>query len=293
MQYNFIEMAKKGDIPNQSLQIPKIITRTAKLLQAISPKLATLFAAKLFTTPLKHRIPKRELHMEENSKQTKLFIPKINKEIVVYQYGESEHKVLLVHGWSGRGTQLFKIADELLLNGFSTISFDAPAHGKSGSKTTLMPEFIASILEIEIQFGPLEFAVGHSLGGMSILNAIKQGLKVKKAVIIGSGDLIQDILDDFVLKLDLDLKTASMMKAHFEKKFGVDLESYSASFAAQSVEIPVLIIHDEHDDEIGIKAAHNIHYNLKKGEIVITQQLGHRKILGDKKVIEKIVDFIK
>ena len=293
MQYNFIEMAKKGDIPNQSLQIPKIITRTAKLLQAISPKLATLFAAKLFTTPLKHRIPKRELHMEENSKQTKLFIPKINKEIVVYQYGESEHKVLLVHGWSGRGTQLFKIADELLLNGFSTISFDAPAHGKSGNKTTLMPEFIASILEIEIQFGPLEFAVGHSLGGMSILNAIKRGLKVKKAVIIGSGDLIQDILDDFVLKLDLDLKTASMMKAHFEKKFGVDLESYSASFAAQSVEIPVLIIHDEHDDEIGIKAAHNIHYNLKKGEILITQQLGHRKILGDKKVIEKIVDFIK
>ena len=58
MQYNFIEMTKKGDIPNQSLQIPKAITLTAKLLQAISPKLATLFAAKLFTTPLKYRIPK-------------------------------------------------------------------------------------------------------------------------------------------------------------------------------------------------------------------------------------------
>ena len=72
----------------------------AKLLQAISPKLATLFAAKLFKTPIKHRIPKRELPMEENSKQTKLFIPKINKEIVVYNYGESNRKVLLVHGWS-------------------------------------------------------------------------------------------------------------------------------------------------------------------------------------------------
>ena len=285
-------MTKKVDIPNQSLQIPKAITLTAKLLQAISPKLATLFAAKLFTTPRKHKIPKRELHMEENSVQTKLFIPKINKEIVVYQYGKSDKKVLLVHGWSGRGTQLFKIADELLQKGFSTISFDAPAHGKSGSKTTLMPEFIAAILEIEKHFDPFEYAVGHSLGGMSILNAIKQGLNVKKAVIIGSGDLIQDILDDFVLKIQLNPKTASMMKTHFEKKFGVEMESYSASFAAKSVEIPVLVIHDKNDDEISVKAAHDIHSNLKNGEILITEKLGHRKILGDKKVIESIINFI-
>ena len=287
-----MEMTKKGDIPNQSLQIPKIITRTAKLLQAISPKLATLFAAKLFTTPLKHSIPKRELLMEQNSRQEKLWVPKINKEINVYHYGESKRKVLLVHGWSGRGTQLFKIADELVQKGFSTISFDAPAHGKSASKTTLMPEFIASILEIEKQFGPFEFAIGHSLGGMSILNAIKEGLQIKKAVIIASGDIIQDIMDDFILKLELKPKITLMMKAHFEKKYGVEMESYSASFAAKSVEIPVLIIHDEHDDEIAVKAAHNIHSNLKKGEIHITTKLGHIKILGDKNVIEKIINFI-
>jgi pimeloyl-ACP methyl ester carboxylesterase len=287
-----MEMAKKADIPNQSLQIPKAITGTAKFLQAISPKLATVFAAKLFTTPLKHRIPKRELHMEQNSRQEKLWVPKISKEIHLYHYGESKRKVLLVHGWSGRGTQLVKIADELLQKGFSTISFDAPAHAKSGSKTTLMPEFIASILEIEKQFGPFEFAVGHSLGGMSILNAIKQGLSVKKAVIIGSGDIIQDILDEFVLRMKLKPKIATMMKAYFEKKYGVEMESYSASFAAKSVEIPVLVIHDEDDDEIPVTAAHNILRNLKNGTILITEKLGHRKILGDKKVIENILNFI-
>lgn len=292
MQYNFIKMTKKTNIPNQSLQIPKTITRTAKLLQAISPKLATLFAARLFTTPLKHSIPKRELHMEQNSQQQKLWIPEINKEIQLYHYGKSERKVLLVHGWSGRGTQLFKIADGLLQNGFSTISFDAPAHGKSGSKTTLMPEFIASILEIDKQFGPFDFAIGHSLGGMSVLNAIKEGFVVKKAVIIGSGDIIQDIINDFVLKLELKPQIAPMMKSHFEKKHGVEMESYSANLAAKSVAVPVLVIHDENDDEIPVKAAHNIHHNLVKGELLITEKLGHRKILGDKSVIAKIIDFI-
>ena len=54
-----MEMTKNSDIPNQSLQIPKIITLTAKLLQAISPKLAMFFAAKLYVTPPKLKIAKR------------------------------------------------------------------------------------------------------------------------------------------------------------------------------------------------------------------------------------------
>jgi pimeloyl-ACP methyl ester carboxylesterase len=285
-------MTKKTENPNQSLQIPKAITLTAKLLQAISSKLTTLFAAKLFTTPIKHKVPKREVPMVQKSIKEKLWIPQISKEIQLYSYGSSHKKILLVHGWSGRGTQLVKIADELLLNGFSTISFDAPAHGKSGSKTTLMPEFIASILEIQKKFGPFEFAIGHSLGGMSILNAVKQKLAVKKVVIIGSGDIIQDIINDFISKIKLRPEMAWKMKEHFEKKYGEPMENYSASFAAQSVEIPVLIIHDAHDNEISVKAAHNIHRHLKNSTIHITENLGHRKILGDKKVIEKIINYI-
>lgn len=286
-------MTKKSPISNQSLQIPKPILLTAKLLETISPKLVTLFAAKLFTTPIKYKIPKRELHMEQNSRQSKLLVSSLGKEITVYQYGEGEKKVLLVHGWSGRGTQLVKIADELVKMGYQTISFDAPAHGKSDGKTTIMPEFIASILAIEKHFGPFEFAIGHSLGGMSILNAIKQNLKVKKAVIIGSGDIIQDILDDFVSKLRLNPKIALMMKQHFEKKFGESMENYSAHFSAQKVKIPTLVIHDQNDHDVNVKAAYNIDKHLENSELMITEHLGHRKILGNELVIKKIKEFLK
>lgn len=285
-------MTKKAAIPTQSLQIPKPILITAKFLEAISPKLAMLFAAKLFVRPIKHKIPKRELHMVQKSIQSKLFVPSLKKNIVVYNYGKSDKKILLVHGWSGRGTQLVKIADEMLKLGYSTISFDAPAHGKSDGKTTIMTEFIASILEIEKQFGPFDFAIGHSLGGMSILNAIKQNLNVKKAIIIGSGDIIQDVIDDFIQKLQLKPKIGLLLKNHFEKKYNEPIENYSTSFSAKSVTIPVLIIHDKNDDDVAIKAAHNIHEHLKNSTIMITEGLGHRKILGDTKVIESIKEFI-
>lgn len=286
-------MSKNKEIQAQTLKIPKIILITAKLFEAISPKLATLFAAKLFTTPIKHKIPKREFKMDKESVQEIIFVSSINKEIVVYHYGKSGNKILLVHGWSGRGTQLAKIADELLGLGFSTISFDAPAHGKSKGNSTIMVEFITSILELEKQFGPFESVIGHSLGGMSILNAIRENLKVKKAVIIGSGDIIQDIIDDFIKKLELKPEIGIKLRNHFEEKHRVEMNYYSASNAAKEVSIPVLIIHDENDDDINVKAAYHIKENLKNSELMITKNLGHRKILGNTEVIKRIVEFIK
>lgn len=273
-------------------RVPKLVILIGQFLYKISPVLAEKYARKLFITPIKHKIPKREFHMEAEAVQTKLFVPAINKEIVVYSYGNSNKKILLVHGWSGRGTQLVKIADVFLENGYSTISFDAPAHGKSGTKTTLMLEFIESILEVEKSYGPFEFAVGHSLGGMSILNAIKKGLQVKKAVVIGSGNSVINIVNTFVEKIGLPNKVAILMRESFEKKYQFEMESFSAYVAAKEVEIPVLVIHDNDDDDIPVSEAYHLAENLSNKEILITNNLGHRKILGDTTVISKIVEFL-
>jgi pimeloyl-ACP methyl ester carboxylesterase len=286
-------MSKNTNKVVPSQKIPKIISVIAQFLQAFSTKLATLYAAKLFTTPIRHKIPKRELAMDQNSQQFPLFVPKINKEIVVYEYGASNKKVLLVHGWSGRGTQLVKIADALLEKGFMVYSFDAPAHGKSKGNFSIMPEFIASILEMEQKYGPFEYAIGHSLGGMSILNAIKQNLVVKKAVTIGSGDVIQDIIDDFVKNLKLKPEYGLRIKDHFETKFGGEMDDYSAYKAAQMVQIPVLVIHDQNDEDVSVNSAYHIDKHLAHSELFITEGLGHRKIVGDPSVIETILKFIE
>ena len=286
-------MPKKPSNHKQSLKIPKLILLFSKIIASISPKLSVLFSAKLFTTPIKHGTPKRELEMESKSVKQLIDIPAINKKVMTYQYGKSGKKILLSHGWSGRGTQLFKIADELIKVGYSTISFDAPAHGKSPGNTTIMSEFIETILEIEKQFGPFEAAVGHSLGGMSLLNATKKGLAINRLAVIGSGDIIQDILNDFVAKLELNPNVSTQLRLHFEKKYSVEMENYSAHKSAAELTIPVLKIHDKNDPEVSVEAAIHIHKHLKNGELFLTESLGHRKILGNAEVIEKVVEFIQ
>ncbi len=280
-------MTKKAKKQNQSLKIPKIILVVGQFLSFISTKLTVQFAARLFTTPIKHKTPKRELEMDQNSRQEILNIPALKKKIVVYHYGSGEKKILLVHGWSGRGTQLVKFAEAFQALGFTTVSFDAPAHGKSPGNTTIMTEFVASILEINKQFGPFEAAVGHSLGGMSLLNAVNDGLQIKRLTIIGSGDVVKDIINDFTQKLKLHPKISDLLQVHFEAKSNRTMDSYSSYQAAKSITIPVLVIHDENDSEVPVRCAHHIHQHLQHGELMITQHLGHRKILGDTSVIQK------
>lgn len=285
-------MSISSNNTRQSLKVPKPILLTAKILEVTSPKLAARFGMKIFTTPMKFALPKREQKMDAESRQEELAIPSIDKGIHVYHLGDSPKKVLLVHGWSGRGTQLYSIAEKLIKAGYSTVSFDAPAHGKSPGKNSDMTEFVAAIHELNKKYGPFEFAVGHSLGAMAVLNAIKQGFKVKKAVTVGSGDIIEDIMDDFTKKMGMEIATGKLMIKLFEKKFKTSIDTYSAYMAAKDVHIPVLMFHDEEDDDVPVTAAVNIFTNLSNGELVMTQGLGHRKILGDSRVIKRIVEFL-
>lgn len=278
--------------PNTVPKIPVSIIVTGKILQFIAPPLATLFAINLFRTPIRFKTPARENMMAKSAQKKLVLIPELKKEVMVYSYGYSKRKVLLIHGWSGRGTQLFKIADKLLENEFMTISFDAPAHGKSTGKTTMMTEFVKTAMFLEKEYGPFEIAVGHSLGGMTVLNGVKLGLNVKKAIVIGSGDVITDIIKEFVAKLELKPTMVAKIKSQFYKKFGEDIDNYSAYIAAKSVRIPILVIHDTEDAEVPVSCAHHIRQNLEQGEILITNGLGHSRILKDTRVIDRIIEFI-
>jgi len=277
--------------PKSQQDIPKIIIKTAKFMEAISSKLAVSFAYKLFITPINHKIPKREKHIEENSEQRFVDIPTIQKKIRVLEYGKSVKKVLLVHGWSGRGTQLVSIADAFIKKGYQIISFDAPAHGKSEGKTSHMILFIECILELERIYGKFEIAVGHSLGGMSIINAIKRNFKPEKVITIGSADVVFDIFEGFIENLQLKKHILFKLKKKFEKKFNSKLSDFDVFRNAKDVYIPVFVIHDRQDTNVPYSCAEHIFENLPNGKLLITEGLGHRKILGDTDVICQILEF--
>jgi pimeloyl-ACP methyl ester carboxylesterase len=287
-------MTQAEKVKQPSLQIPASITKTAKLLEKFAPNLLLKFTAKIFITPIHYPTPEREKEMISQSIQETCYVDSIKKKVNVYRYQnlESTKKILLVHGWSGRGTQLFSIAKEMAKLGYQVISFDAPAHGKSDGKKSHMKEFIQTIHTINETYGPFDYMIGHSLGAMSVANALSEGVQTKKAVLISGGDVVTDVITEFIDQLKIDRKFVGKLQRKFEKDFNLKMNDYSVSKIAKNIEIPCLVIHDTIDTDVKVDAAHNIHKNLKNGELLITEGLGHRKILGDKTVIKEISNFL-
>ena len=287
-----MELLKNKKLLIPSLIIPKPVSYFAKILELISSRLASFFGIRLFITPVNFPIPKREQYMLKSAQKKRLHIPEIKKEIEILSYGYSKKKVLLVHGWSGRSTQLFAFADKLLENGYMVISFDGPAHGKSTGKTTMMPEFLKTIQKINTTFGPFEAAIGHSFGATSLYNAAATFLGIKTFIAIGSGDRISDIISNFAKNLYLNEKSAKKIQLGLEKKWMIHVDDFSSSTVAKKIKIPVLVVHDIIDGDVPVSCAFRIRQNLEKGSLLITNGLGHTKILRNNEIVHKSIKFI-
>lgn len=278
---------------NEPFPIPRSIIGTGRFLQFFSSTLARDFAIKVFSTPPDFKLPEREEMMRKSAKKELITVPGLSDKVMTYTYGYSKKKVLLVHGWAGRGTQLFAIADKLLENGMMIVSFDAPAHGLSEGKTSSHLDYVATINAVNDQFGPFYAAVGHSFGGITLLDALGKNSFLDKLVVIGIAASTRAILNDFVKKMRLKPKVAKKMEDYYSKKYNIGLNSISAGETAKKVKIPTLVLHDIEDTDVDVSNAFKVRQNLKNGKIDISNGLGHRRILRTPEILDTIVKFLK
>ena len=283
--------AKLNSIEN-SFKIPSHILRFGRLLQMFSVGLAAKYADLIFSTPHKVKIPDRELMMRKSAKESTIMVNGINKKIMTYTYGYSKRKVLLVHGWSGRGTQLYSIADKILENKMMVVSFDGPAHGLSSGRRTTLFDFVKCILQMEAEFGPFDSVIGHSFGATAILNAVLEGFKINKIVLIGSDNSLEVVIRSSVDKFSLKPSVADEMIAMYNKRYGKDLAHLSSQNIAKKIKIDTFVVHDSGDKFVNVSSAVAIRHSLENGELLITNGLGHYKILRDQMVNQRIIDFI-
>lgn len=284
-------MSKKTKKP--SFEIPKVILWTGKTIAFFSTYLAVRYALYIFGKPQRHHLPKREIAFYKTAKSKRIFVPTIRKHIQLYQLGSSDKKILLIHGWSGRGTQLYKIAETLVDQGFEILSFDGPAHGESSGNHIIFEEFVETVIYLNHTHGNFQAAIGHSFGGMILLNAIYRGMVLDKFTIISSGNKVEDVIKSFVKNIHLSPKVAKKMIQYIENRTGKDIDQLASSEFIRNSSIPGLIIHDNSDFEVPVSCAYQIKDSIKNGTLLITEKLGHRRILRDSQVINKIITFKK
>jgi len=283
-------MTETSSATTPSYKASNSLKRRLAIAQLISSQLTFKIALRFFFSPLRFPTPERELAFKQSSILNRETVN--NKRITLYQLGHSTKSVLLVHGWSGRATQFYALAPGLEKAGYKVFSFTAPAHGSSDDEETHMLEFADCIKYLHEKYGPFDAMIGHSIGGMAILNAIEQGVKTNKIVLLGVPGYIKDVVADFCHRLGLNKKVEQKLLSYLRTQYGDDIEAFSTTRLAEKMNIPGLIIHDVDDRDVDIEFARQNHKVWPKSKLVETNGLGHRLILSDANVIKKITEFI-
>ncbi len=272
------------------MKLPFAVRIFFKIFSYITPSLAARVAEPLFFRPVKFPIPERERDFRSTSESGKGELS--SGRIHWFKKGSSGPKILFMHGWSGRGSQFTKMMDAFVEAGFEVYTFDAPGHGDEWLPRIDMLSFIGGIHWMENKFGPFDGAIGHSIGGMALWNAIREGAAIKRLVEIGSPSSLSGVLEDFAAVLNARPAVAEILMGKLSADYQVAEDLFDpVRIAGLHPDVDGLLIHDAQDDEVPLAHALQMERAWTKGRLVTTEGLGHRKLLRDPGVIQLCLDF--
>ncbi|MBM7832302.1 putative alpha/beta hydrolase family esterase [Agromyces cerinus] len=284
-------MALSAAIPMTNAAIG--VARTADL---ISPALAARVAAPMFgsSRPVR-RVHDSERGIHETAKRRPLRLP--GGDGVSYEWGAGTRTVLLVHGWRGRASQFAPIVRELRAGGYHLVAFDAPAHGDGYGRRTVIRTWIDAIDAMSERHGPFEAIVGHSLGALTAINAVREGVSAPRVAAIAPVSSGRYLFDTFAGHVGLSDRAAEIQRDRYRERVFSDFADpwryFDAVRAPMSPDIELLLVHDRDDSQIAASESERLHAaHGENSRLLLTSGQGHGRVLAADRTLDAVSSFI-
>lgn len=204
---------------------------------------------------------------------------------------------LLVHGWGGRAADLTPLASPLVAAGFDVVAFDGPGHGGSPGRSTNLPRMGAALLAVEEAVGVAAALVGHSFGGLIASYAAAgrflptRRSSAQRLAVIGAPNSAADLTRRFAATVGLADRSRRALDGRLLEVAGAPPEAFSTAAFVGAFGGQSLVVHDRDDREVPFadgeaNGRHATHF-------LPTSGLGHRRILRDASVVERVVAFLQ
>ena len=271
----------------------KVVRGVFRVLAPVAPGLCGRLAYQLWITPPRFPLPQHERDSLAQAERAMLDID--GQQVATYSWGSGDDKpgILLVHGWSGRGTQLAGFVAPLLELGYRVTAFDAPAHGNSSGRQTNLYQVVDTMLELDTRLGSYSAVITHSFGGPCLAAAMKRGLSTGCVVNISPPSTVIGLVDKFSARLQLPPGIRQQLVKAIEQKFGRDVWAQaSMENNIRDLHVPALVVHDVDDIDVPWHEGEAIARAWPQARLIRTAGLGHRRILKDDQTIRSVVEFI-
>jgi pimeloyl-ACP methyl ester carboxylesterase len=203
--------------------------------------------------------------------------------------GGRRSRVLLVHGWAGEALQMRLLGEAVHRAGFEPVLMDLPAHGRSPGWRCTMPQIVRSLVAAQADAGPFDAIVAHSMGAVASLHAMASGLPVASLVALASSSTPESVLRWFGQAFALPPELIARMRARIQTQEEMALEQFEPHWLAGRVKARVLLIHDRDDRMAPIANSQALHRALPGAQFETTEGLSHRRILGEPRVVERVL----
>ena len=259
------------------------------VLGYLAPGLVARWAARLFLTTRRHRPSQSERRVLGTSEAFSVWSG--GYRLAVWSWGVGP-TVLLVHGWNGRGTQLGALVAPLVQRGYRVVTFDTVGHGDSDGKRATLVDMADAVGAVAEAVGPVMALIAHSMGGAVTTIAMADGLAVQRAVYIAPPADPARWIEIFAEFLGFSEDLTDRMTAYIERLAGRKVRDLRGPVLARSMTTPLLVIHDRDDLEVPWRESSAVATAWPGASTWRTAGLGHRRVLRDPGVVEKIVRFI-
>lgn len=259
------------------------------LVSRLSPGLARRHSERLFTTP-----PRRARALPPPVPARRETIATAAGDIALWQAGPADAPaVLLIHGWGGVGTQLGAFVGPLRARGFRVVWFDQPGHGASGYRPVALPDLVRAIEAIAAACGPLDAAIGHSLGASAVALALRRGLRLSRVALISAPTSMREHLHGFARLIGIPPGIRDAVRQRIESRYAMTLDEIDRLDDLARLTLPALIVHDRDDREVPFAHAQRLADALPQARLTRTYGLGHFRIVRDADVVGAVVDFVR
>lgn len=290
------------------------VTRTGlSILNGLSPELAGKSAFWLFcrTPSRKPRGEKARILLATagrrmaEAEHTDLAVP--GGTIAAYRFAASPddaepatdtRPVLVVHGWASRSEHMMAVIDGLRQSGRDVVAIDLPGHGRSSGRKLNIRLGVTAIDAAWRHFGPFSAMVGHSFGGVVVLNAAQGSIRgipanrPDRMALVSSPASIPGLFARVAEWLGIAGAARHAFEGEVVRLTGQPLCRFDGVSQLAEVGVPTLIVHAHDDKEVDSDAAETYAAAGDHVRLQWADGFGHRRIIGATPVVAEISAFV-
>jgi hypothetical protein len=212
-----------------------------------------------------------------------------------FKWGNGKYKIILTHGWGSKALDFSDIITALDQTGdFEIIAFDAPGNGSSEGDLSNLLLYVQAVKAVTLHYGKPDALVGHSLGAMANVIALRE-VGIKPSILISLTPLLQ-LKENFEYSMNAigisALNQAEFLNSFYEK-FGVPASSFTFNnwynFDNTLNHWLAYDVNDLISPYSYVKSLLDAHPTIKKNNYT---DVGHDKVIKSPTVISDLIEQV-